>query len=147
MENEEYLDIEDGLSVGTMKIANKYDIFTEEEIDTINNKIPELDERVGVVEDEIEEINTSLETIANKGTTIEVLERVTKDEIDRQIKDGTIANLTIENNTITTDKYQDNSVTPEKTDFFTILKSKNVANPSFFKKGFGQRLKNQCRPW
>ena len=54
MENEEYLDIDDGLSVGTMKIANKYEIFTEEEIDTINNKIPELDERVNVVEDEID---------------------------------------------------------------------------------------------
>ena len=54
MENEEYLDIEDGLSVGTMKIANKYDIFTEEEIDAINNKIPELDERVDIVEDEID---------------------------------------------------------------------------------------------
>ena len=66
MENEEYLDIEDGLSVGTMKIANKYDIFTEEEIDNINNKIPELDERVGVVEDEIEEINSSLDNKANK---------------------------------------------------------------------------------
>ena len=52
MENEEYL--ESGLSVGTMKIANKYEIFTEEEIDAINNKIPELDERVGVIEDEVD---------------------------------------------------------------------------------------------
>ena len=52
MENEEY--IESGLSVGTMKIANKYEIFTEEEIDFINNVIPELDERV-------EEINSSFE--------------------------------------------------------------------------------------
>ena len=52
MDNEEY--IESGLSVGTMKIANKYEIFTEEEIDFINNVIPELDERV-------EEINSSFE--------------------------------------------------------------------------------------
>ena len=56
MENEEY--IESGLSVGTMKIANKYEIFTEKEIDAINNKIPELDERVGVIEDEIDVINS-----------------------------------------------------------------------------------------
>lgn len=64
MDNEQY--IESGLSVGTMKIANKHEIFTEEEIDAINNKIPELDERVGVIEDEIDEINTSLDNKANK---------------------------------------------------------------------------------
>ena len=49
------------LSVGAVKIANKYEIFDKKEIDAINNKIPELDERVGVVEDEIEEINSSLD--------------------------------------------------------------------------------------
>ena len=54
------------LSVGTMKIANKYEIFTEEEIDAINNKIPELDERVGVIEDEIDEINSSLDNKAKQ---------------------------------------------------------------------------------
>ena len=102
MENEEY--IESGLSVGTTKIANKYEIFTEEEVDIINNKIPELDERVTIIEYEIEEINSSLDDIANKGTTVEVLERVTKEEIDRQIADGTIANLTIEDGSITKEK-------------------------------------------
>ena len=65
MENEEYLDINDGLSVGTMKIASKHDIFTEEEIDAIDNKIPELDERVGVIEDEIDDINSSLDEKVN----------------------------------------------------------------------------------
>ena len=64
MEDEQY--IESGLSVGTMKIANKYEIFTEEEVDIINNKIPELDERVDIIEDEIEEINSSLDNKANK---------------------------------------------------------------------------------
>ena len=54
------------LSVGVTKIVNKYEIFTEEEVDYINNKIPELDERVGVIEDEIEEINSSLDNINNK---------------------------------------------------------------------------------
>ena len=51
------------LSVGAVKIANKYEIFTEEEIDAINNKIPELDERVDVIKDEIDEINSSLDNI------------------------------------------------------------------------------------
>ena len=78
MENEEYLDIKEGLSVGTMKIANKYEIFTEEEIDAINNKIPELDDRVGVIEDEIEEINTSLDNMES--------EKATKSEVDFERK-------------------------------------------------------------
>ena len=68
MENEEYLDIKEGLSVGTMKIANKYELFTDAEVDAINNKIPELDERVDVIEDEIDEINSSLD---NKMVEIE----------------------------------------------------------------------------
>ena len=45
------------LSVGAVKIADKDEILTEEEIDAINNKIPELDKRVGDIEDEIEGIN------------------------------------------------------------------------------------------
>ena len=110
MDNEQYIDIKEGLSVGTMKIGNKYEIFTEEEIDAINNKIPELDERVDRVEGEVVEINNTLHEVANKGTTTEVLERVTKEEIDRQIADGTIANLTIANKSITNDKIANNTV-------------------------------------
>lgn len=60
--------------------------------------------------------DSQLENIANKGTTVEVLERVTKEEIDRQIADGTIANLTIEDNSVTTSKLADYSVTQEKID-------------------------------
>lgn len=42
---------------------------------------------------EINSINEQLEDIANKGTTVEVIERITKEEIDRQIADGTIASI------------------------------------------------------
>ena len=42
------------LSVGAIGIGSKYDIFTKEEIDNID-KIPELDERIDIVEDEMEE--------------------------------------------------------------------------------------------
>ena len=52
------------LSVGA--IANKYEIFTEEELYNINVKVPELDERVVNIEDEIEEINSSLEDTTNE---------------------------------------------------------------------------------
>lgn len=52
----------------------------------------------------IDSIDEQLEHIANKGTTVEVLERVTKEEIDKQIADGTIANLTIEDDSVTQNK-------------------------------------------
>ena len=42
------------LSVGAVKYVDPNEIFTEEEIDAINNKIPELDERVDIIESEVE---------------------------------------------------------------------------------------------
>ena len=66
------------LSVGATKIANKYEIFTEEQVDAINNKIPELDGRVGVIEDEIEGINN----ITNKIPELDERVGVIEDEID-----------------------------------------------------------------
>ena len=62
------------------------------------------------VNERIDETNAQLSQIANKGTTVEVLERVTKEEIDRQIADGTIANLTIQDNSITSNKLTLNAV-------------------------------------
>lgn len=41
------------LSVGAIKVGDKYELLTEEEIDNID-KIPELEERVDIVEDELE---------------------------------------------------------------------------------------------
>ncbi len=52
------------------------------------------------LQNQVNKTNAQLDTIANKGTTVEVLERVTKEEIDRQIADGTIANLMIADNSI-----------------------------------------------
>ena len=67
------------------------------------------------VNERIDETNAQLSELANKGTTIEVLERVTKEEIERQITDGTITALTIE----------DKSIEPIKT---TFINSKNKFN-------------------
>ena len=104
MENEECLDIKEVFSLGTMKIANKYEIFTEEEIDAINNKIPELDERVGVIENEIEEINSSLDTnknrieeVASTGTTTEIIEK----KVTELAQNGAITFNTVTNNMTT----------------------------------------------
>ena len=86
-----------------------------------------LDENIQVkLTNDIESIISQMDNIANKGTTVEVLERVTKEEIDRQVADGTIANLTITNDSITTEKYKNNSITCEKTQF--IHKYKNLYN-------------------
>ena len=79
-----------------------------------NSKIEELTEQLDKKindkynsnKSEIEELNEQLDNIANKGTTVEVLERVTKEEINRQIEDGTITNLTIADNSITWDKFK-----------------------------------------
>lgn len=113
MDNEEYIDIADGLSVGTMKIANKYEIFTEEEVDIINNKIPELDERVGVIEDEIEEINSSLDGKANKNDIFTMANM--GQDIKEAMTGGSVA--VVGRNAILTENIVDGQVTFNKTNF------------------------------
>lgn len=66
MDDEQYINIEDGLSVGAVKYVDTSEIITEEDFNYIKNKVPELDERVGVVENEIKEINSSLDTKVSK---------------------------------------------------------------------------------
>lgn len=53
---------------------------------------------------QINKNKSQLESIANKGTTIEVLEKATKEEIERQIEDGRMANLTIADGSIGKEK-------------------------------------------
>ena len=78
---------------------------SKEETKNVQTKLTNDIETINVkLNNDIETINSQLDTIANKGTTVEVLERVTKEEIDRQISDGTIANLTIEDNSISEEK-------------------------------------------
>lgn len=69
------------------------------------------------LQNQINQTNSQLEHIANKGTTVEVLERVTKEEIDRQIQDGTIANLTIKDSSIDGDKIKEDSIKFKHCDF------------------------------
>lgn len=64
---------------------------------TLNDRLDKSDEIQA-------QTNAQLSEIANKGTTVEVLERATKEEIERQIADGTIANLTIQDKSVTVDK-------------------------------------------
>ena len=73
-----------------------------------------LNDRLDNVDEIQAQTNAQLSELANKGTTVEVLERVTKEEINRQIADGTMANLTIADNSITTEKIKDGSITMDK---------------------------------
>ena len=54
------------LSVGAVKYVDPNEIITEAEYNYIKNKVPELDGRVTTIEDEIKEINPSLDNKANK---------------------------------------------------------------------------------
>lgn len=58
------------LSVGDVKIADKYEILTEEEIHNIDNKIPELEGRVIVIEDELEQ-SVKFEVVG-EGSTVQL---------------------------------------------------------------------------
>ena len=100
------------------KLKKEYESLKKVIID--ENVQIELNDKIEETKTELNEFGSHLDAIANKGTTVEVLERVTKEEIDRQIADGTIANLTI----------QDDSITPNHTTFFKEIKSKNLLNPS-----------------
>lgn len=108
----------------------------------------------GIVE-VYKELDNKIDGVANKGTTVAVLERVTKQEIDRQIADGTIANLTIapgsitkekldpnlkfgvEDGEVTTQKVADKNITPKKTSFieteyeYENLFNKNACVPGY----------------
>ena len=152
MDNEQY--IESGLSVGTMKIANKYEIFTEEEIDAINNKIPELDERVDVIEDEIEEINSSLDDKADeiKSLNVNKMDKNTKDisitqinknlgKLDQsyladsllqQIAGNTPINSVPADKSITSEKIAQGSILPNNTAFISTINNNLLANELFY---------------
>lgn len=49
-------------------------------------------------------LDDKINEVATKGTTTQVIENITRQEIERQISNGTIANMTIENNSITSYK-------------------------------------------
>ena len=67
-----------------------------------------INSAVNLNSEKINELNSQMNTIEN--TTVEVVERVTKEEIGRQIQDGTIANLTIADESIESNKYKKKSI-------------------------------------
>lgn len=69
-----------------------------ETVQAIENKAEKKDVEnlSSQLENTTNELNSKIDEVANKGTTTEVLEQVTKTEIERQIADGTIAELTLD---------------------------------------------------
>jgi peptidoglycan/xylan/chitin deacetylase (PgdA/CDA1 family) len=59
----------------------------------------------------VQQLNNKINEVATAGTTVEVLQATTETYIQEKINDGTIANLTIE----------EGSVTPEKTSFIDTI--------------------------
>ena len=90
MANRKYVMLEDKNGEEVLPVTDGNGVFVEGGTKKLDKKLTE--------------INEQLDTIANKGTTVEVLERVTKEEIERQIQDGTIANLTLADESITLEK-------------------------------------------
>lgn len=89
--------LEEGLLESVVNVFNEWQI--DGTFDRLINHTA-----LKTVNDRINETNTQLSEIASKGTTVEVLERATKEEIDRQIADGTLAYLMIEDDSITINK-------------------------------------------
>lgn len=85
-------------------------IESRSEVKALNDLISEVQN----IDNRFNKTNAKLTEVANKGTTVEVIERVTKEEIDRQIEDGTMANLTLADNSITGAKIQNHTITKDK---------------------------------
>ena len=126
MDDEQYINIEDGLSVGAVKYLDANEIITEEELNYIKNKVPELDEKVGVIDDEIKEINSSLETKANikdVNSKIWTMANMGQD-VKEAMTGGSVA--VVGKNAILTENIVDNQVTRNKTNFYTISENGNL---------------------
>lgn len=118
MTNREYVMLEDKNGKEVLPVTDGNGVFVEGGTKKLDKKLTE--------------INEQLEHIANKGTTVEVLERVTKEEINRQIEDGTIANLTIEDNSITWDKFKNEL----KSNINQLVKNTTINNDGSVKEIF-----------
>ena len=109
------------------KLTNDIETINSQ-LDTIAQEIEKIkninfgENELAKLTNDIKSINSRLDTIENKGTSVEVIERITKEEIERQIADGTLANLSIADGSITKEKLAediefgvaDGSITSEK---------------------------------
>ena len=111
-------------------VDGKFNINIEEKVNEFlenNQEIKDIDAKLTTNTNNIKNITSQLDTnvkqlidkineVATTGTTTEVLQTTTETYIQKKLNDGTIANLTIEDNTITSEKYKDKSITVKKID-------------------------------
>ena len=117
----EYVENYDGAELGEINnqinnLQNQINNLEEQINNSINNneQINNLKNKITILETDVNNLQSQIEEIVNNGTSIEVIERVTKEEINKLVADGTISSLTIPDNSITTNKLADYSVTQEK---------------------------------
>lgn len=119
-------------SINVVKSVSTKEIVSSNELKTLVNALGEVQN----IDNRFAQTNAQLSELANKGTTVDVIERVTKEEIDRQIANGTMANLTIADGSITKEKLDPNikfgvengEVTAEKLDegLFNLITESNI---------------------
>ena len=64
----------------------------------------------------VDDNTSAINEVANSEVRVELVKQTTEQTINQYIEDGTMANLTLEDNSIETIKYKDESVTEEKID-------------------------------
>lgn len=121
--------LEEGLLDSVVNVFNEWQIGGT--FDRLINQIA-----LKTVNDRIDETNAQLLELANKGTTVEVIEKATKEEIEKQINDGRLSNLMIETNSITTDKLKDSSVIPYKIADVMPVATKNLLTDVSVRHGY-----------
>lgn len=117
----EYVENYDGAEIGEINnqinnLQNQINNLEEQINNSINNneQINNLKNKITILETDVNNLQSQIEEIVNNGNSIEVIERVTKEEIIKLVADGTISSLTIPDNSITTNKLANYSVTQEK---------------------------------
>jgi hypothetical protein len=100
-------------SINVVKSVSTKEIVSSNELKTLVNALGEVQN----IDNRFAQTNAQLSEIANKGTTVEVIERATKEEIEKQIDDGRLTNLMIHDNSITGEKVKNKSIPIEKLSF------------------------------
>lgn len=88
----------DRISQGKLnKIEDAIDKVNENEISNSASLSKRIDNNFNI-------LDSKIDMVAETGTTVEVIEKITKEEFNRQIEDGTIAHMLVEDNSITSEK-------------------------------------------
>lgn len=78
-----------------------------------------------------QKLNEQLNTIANMGTTLEVLEKAMEKEIQKQIEEGNMTHMTIAEVSVNHRKIASGAIHPEKTSFIDFVNDNALKNVQF----------------